>query len=104
MQPHIQIKLFANLQKFMPASAENYAIEADITVGTLIQQLDIPQDMIKLVFIGNVWAELASILKGGERVGVFPAVGGGWEGLIDHLSGDRFFAIAEIYRRSLCET
>ena len=77
MQPHIQIKLFANLQKFMPASAENYAIEAGITVGTLIQQLDIPQDMIKLVFIGNVRAELASILKGGERVGVFPPVGGG---------------------------
>ena len=65
MQPHIQIKLFANLQKFMPASAENYAIEAGITVGTLIQQLDIPQDLIKIVFIDN------------ERVGVFPPVGGG---------------------------
>ena len=77
MQSHIQIKLFANLQKFMPASAENYAIEAGITVGTLLQQLGIPQDMIKLVFIGNVRAELTSILKGGERVGVFPPVGGG---------------------------
>jgi molybdopterin converting factor small subunit len=77
MQSHIQIKLFANLQKFMPASAENYAIEGGITVCTLLQQLGIPQDMIKLVFIGNVRAELTSILKGGERVGVFPPVGGG---------------------------
>jgi molybdopterin converting factor small subunit len=77
MQSHIQIKLFASLQKFMPASAENYAIEAGITVGALLQQLDIPQDMIKLVFVDNARAELTSILKGGERIGIFPPVGGG---------------------------
>jgi molybdopterin converting factor small subunit len=77
MQSHIQIKLFASLQKFMPASAENYAIEDGITVGALLEQLDIPQDMIKLVFVDNVRAELTSILKGGERVGIFPPVGGG---------------------------
>ena len=77
MESYIQIKLFASLQKFMPVSAENYAIEAGITVGELLQQLEIPQDMIKLVFINNVHAELTSILKGGERVGIFPPVGGG---------------------------
>jgi molybdopterin synthase sulfur carrier subunit len=77
MESHIQIKLFASLQKFMPASAENYVIEAGITVGTLLQQLDIPQDMIRLVFIDSVRAELTSTLKGGERVGIFPPVGGG---------------------------
>ena len=77
MESRIQIKLFASLQKFMPASAENYAIEAGITVGTLLQQLGIPQDMIKLVFINNTHADLTSTLKGGERVGIFPPVGGG---------------------------
>ena len=77
MESHIQIKLFASLQKFMPATADNYPIEAGITVGTLLEQLDIPQDMIKLVFIDNVRSELTSILKGGERVGIFPPVGGG---------------------------
>jgi len=77
METHIQIKLFASLQKFMPVSAENYAIEAGITVGTLLQQLDIPQDLIKIVFIDNVHAEFTSTLKGGERVGIFPPVGGG---------------------------
>ena len=61
----------------MPQSAENYAIEAGISVGTLLQQLGIPQDMIKLVFIDSVRADLTSTLKGGERVGIFPPVGGG---------------------------
>lgn len=77
MKPHIQIKLFATLQKFMPPSAEKYAIEAGTTVGSLLQQLDIPPDRIKLVFIDGVRAELTSTLKGGERVGIFPPVGGG---------------------------
>ena len=77
MKSHIQIKLFATLQKFMPASAERYAIEAGTTVGGLLQQLDIPSDKIKLVFIDGVRADLTSTLKGGERVGIFPPVGGG---------------------------
>jgi molybdopterin synthase sulfur carrier subunit len=77
MESYIKIKLFASLQKFMPDSAENYAIEPGITVGTLLQQLGIPKDRIKLVFIDSVRADLSSTLKGGERVGIFPPVGGG---------------------------
>ena len=77
MNSHIQIKLFASLQKFTPASADHYAIEAGITVGELIQQLDIPQKLVKIVFIDSVHAELTSVLNGGERVGIFPPVGGG---------------------------
>ena len=77
MKSHIQIKFFASLQKFTPASADNYAIDKGITVGELLQQLDIPQELIKIVFIDNVHAEFTSVLNGGERVGIFPPVGGG---------------------------
>lgn len=77
MKSHIQLKLFASLQKFTPASADNYAIETGITVGELLQQLDIPQEVVKIVFIDNLHAEFTSVLKGGERVGIFPPVGGG---------------------------
>jgi molybdopterin converting factor small subunit len=77
MKSHIQLKLFASLQKFTPASADNYAIEAGTTVGELLQQLDIPQEVVKIVFIDNLHAEFTSVLKGGERVGIFPPVGGG---------------------------
>ena len=77
MESHIQIKLFATLQRFMPASAENYAIETGTTIRTLIQQLDVPEDKAKLIFIDGVKAELTTVLKGGERIGIFPPVGGG---------------------------
>ena len=77
MQAHLQIKLFATLQKFMPASAENYAIETGTTIRTLLQQIDLPENKAKLIFIDGVKAELTTVLKGGERIGIFPPVGGG---------------------------
>ncbi len=77
MESHIQIKLFATLQRFMPASAENYAIKTCTTIGTLLQQLDLPEDKAKLIFIDGLKAELTTVLIGGERIGIFPPVGGG---------------------------
>ena len=77
MQSHIQIKLFATLKRFMPASAENYPIETGTTIRTLLEQLDLPEDKAKLIFIDGIKAELTTVLKGGERIGIFPPVGGG---------------------------
>ena len=77
MQSHVQIKLFATLQRFMPASAENYAIETGTTIRTLLQELDLPENKAKLIFIDGIKAELTTVLKGGERIGIFPPVGGG---------------------------
>lgn len=76
-ESYIQLKLFANLQNFMPPTADNFAIEAGLTIGALLARLDIPEDKIKLVFVDGVRAELTTILDGGERVGIFPPVGGG---------------------------
>ena len=73
----IQLKLFANLQAFTPPGADHYAIKAGMTVNDLIAQLDVPEDKIKIIFIDGVKSELTTILRGGERVGIFPAVGGG---------------------------
>ena len=77
MQSHVQIKLFATLQRFMPASAGNYAIETGTTIRTLLQELDLPENKAKLIFIDGIKAELTTVLKGGERIGIFPPVGGG---------------------------
>ena len=73
----IQLKLFANLQAFTPPAADHFSIKAGITVGELLAQLDIPEDQIKLVFVDGVKSERTTILRGGERVGIFPPVGGG---------------------------
>ena len=77
MKTQINIKLFATLQQFMPESADNYTIEVGTTIQRLLDQLDIPQEKAKLVFINGVKADLSTALNGGERVGIFPPVGGG---------------------------
>jgi len=77
METQINLKLFASLQQFMPASADNYTIEAGVTIQRLLEQLEIPQDKAKLIFINGVKSDLSTALNGGERVGIFPPVGGG---------------------------
>jgi len=77
MKSHIQIKLFANLQPLMPSSGEKYPIYPGISIRNLLEQLKIPQEKAKLIFIDGIKANLSSTLDGGERVGIFPPVGGG---------------------------
>ena len=77
MSVNITIKLFASLKRFLPASSENYPIEPGITVKKLLDELSVPRDEVKIIFIDGVKHDLGSILKGGERVGIFPPVGGG---------------------------
>jgi sulfur-carrier protein len=77
MKAQIQIKLFANLRQFTPPSADNYEIEPGISIRSLLKELDIPEIKARLIFINGLKAELSSTLNGGERVGIFPPVGGG---------------------------
>jgi len=77
MKSHIQIKLFASLQEFTPPSSDKYPLDAGLTIHSLLEQLNIPPEKAKLIFINGVKADLTATLKGGERVGIFPPVGGG---------------------------
>ena len=77
LESHIQIKLFANLQPFMPPSGEKYRISPGISIRSLLEQLNLPEEKAKLIFIDGIKANLSSTLNGGERVGIFPPVGGG---------------------------
>lgn len=77
LKAQIQIKLFASLQKYTPPSADNYPIEADQTILSVLDDLNIPLEHAKLIFINGVKSELSARLRGGERVGIFPPVGGG---------------------------
>jgi molybdopterin converting factor small subunit len=77
MKAHIQLKLFATLNRFTPPSADSYSINAGISIHKLLEQLNIPGKKARLIFIDGVKADLDATLDGGERVGIFPPVGGG---------------------------
>ena len=47
------------------------------TVGGLVNLFGIPEDQVKVVVVDGKVAKLNTILKGNERVALFPAVAGG---------------------------
>lgn len=77
MQAHISIRLFATLSRYTPASADNFPVEPGIKVNDMLRRLGVPENEVKLIFINGKKGEPTSTLQGGERVGIFPPVGGG---------------------------
>ena len=77
METHIRLELLATLKRYEPDSTGKYAIKPGIQVRELLAQLDIPEYEVNLVFIDGKKGNLYSTLKGGERLGLFPPLGGG---------------------------
>jgi sulfur carrier protein ThiS len=77
----IELKLYATLSRYMPEAVKNAGNRIEVadgtTVGDLMQQLDVPEDQVKLIFINGTHADRESRLRDGCRLGVFPPVGGG---------------------------
>ena len=78
MPPTIEIRLFASLKKYLPAdSASSYPVEPGIPLSVVLDRLAVPEDEVKLVFVDGVKKGTGILLQGGERIGVFPPIGGG---------------------------
>ena len=78
----IEVRLYASLARYMPAqgatgSPETLEVVEALTVQELLQQLKVPPDAVKVVFLNGLHATGDQVLKQGDRVGVFPPVAGG---------------------------
>ena len=76
-QIKIALKLFVTLAAFAPENADNFTVQEGTTVAMLIRELNIPADTVKLIFVNGKKQDTAYVLKPGDRVGLFPPVGGG---------------------------
>jgi len=77
MQAFIELRLYAGLKSKTPESADRFPISPGSSVGDLVKTLGIPLQDAKLIFIDGVKGGWDSRLNGGERVAIFPPVGGG---------------------------
>lgn len=77
----IEVNLYATLKRYMENETGSKPAVIDFEDGTcvldVIQKLKIPADLVKLIFINGVHAKVDTILKDGDRLGLFPPVGGG---------------------------
>ena len=77
MDIHISLRLFASLSQRMPENHNKFPVPPGTTVGEVLSSLGIPEDDARLIFVNSRRAELTSILKDGDRMGIFSPVGGG---------------------------
>ena len=77
----IELHLYATLAKYLPKDATSKTAMITMapgkTVQDLITGLAIPENTVKLIFINGVHGKTDTVLKHGDRVGLFPPVGGG---------------------------
>jgi molybdopterin converting factor small subunit len=75
----VELKLYATLGNYLRAGSRSTVLEVDegCTVDALLQRLAVPAEQVKLVFINGRHASTGTRLQAGDRIGVFPPVGGG---------------------------
>jgi molybdopterin converting factor small subunit len=74
----IKVNLYATLRGYVGgAPSVEVDVEPGQTVAETLAQLGVPADQTRILFVNNRAAPLAQPLDDGDRVGVFPAIGGG---------------------------
>jgi len=77
----IELNLYASLAEYLPDKARGNPNAIELSVGTtikqLIEQLHIPLESPRIIFLNGVHAPLEARLQDGDRVGLFPPLAGG---------------------------
>lgn len=73
----IELRCFATLHRFLPENSKQWEIPDGWKISDIVAHLNVPEDELKLVFINGLHAEIDAVVKDGDRVGLFPPVGGG---------------------------
>ncbi len=74
----VEVNLYANLACYMPYEKRgSMKISEGATIMTLLNQLNVPINDIKLIFLNGIRANVDEVLKDGDKIGIFPAIGGG---------------------------
>lgn len=78
----VEVKLYASLGRYMPQAAlekgKGYLeVGEGTTIKAFLENLKVPLETVKLIFLNGIHAKDTEILKDGDRLGVFPPVAGG---------------------------
>lgn len=78
---NIEVRVFAGLQRYIAGAESGVPVPVDMPEGAtgldLINKLGIPEAEAFVFMINGCRAELDDVVKEGDRVGIFPPVGGG---------------------------
>jgi len=78
----IEARLYATLRKYQPEGKVGEALVRELAEGTTVQklleeELGVPPGKVKTVFVNGISRSFDYVLADGDRIGIFPPVGGG---------------------------
>lgn len=73
----ILVKCYATLAQYQPVDGDRFFVKPGTTVAQLMDQLGLPEKEVKVIFVNGRHVDAATELSSGDRVALFPAVGGG---------------------------
>jgi molybdopterin converting factor small subunit len=77
----IEIRLFATLRNCLPEGARGFAfkktLKKETTVGEVIREINLPEDIPKIILINGNYVKEDYILHDGDVVSIFPPIAGG---------------------------
>jgi molybdopterin converting factor small subunit len=77
----VEVKVFSGLEKLIPGARFGQPIKVDITerftIRTLLKNLNIPEKDVYIILVNGVNKVLDETLADGDRIALFPPVGGG---------------------------
>ena len=77
----IYLNLYASLAEYLPdrvrGNPNSIELPQGPTIRQLIEQLHIPLDTPRIIFLNGAHAPLEALLNEGDRLGLFPPLAGG---------------------------
>ena len=77
----VEVRLYASLRKYHPSPGSSQAVvislDNETKLGDLLDKLKIPRQEIGVLMVNGSWQKESYLLKDGDRIGIFPLIGGG---------------------------
>lgn len=77
----LEVRVFSGLEKYIPGAHFGQSIEIErpegVTLAELVDSLGIPRSQVFTVLVNGRHAPMDRVLQPGDRISLFPPVGGG---------------------------
>lgn len=77
----VEVRLYATLREYYPGLGIGEPLAITVSdkaqLKDLLDYLKIPKEQIKATFVNGKWEEISYLLRDGDRIGIFPPIGGG---------------------------
>lgn len=78
---NIKVRLFANLRDYLPPGSDRFSCQLEVNegarVGDLLNHLNIPNDLPKIILLNAIHSDQEELLKDGDVISIFPPIAGG---------------------------